>query len=369
MNVKDSALVLGVETSCDETSLALYRGGSGLLGQVLHSQINVHRPYGGVVPELAARDHVRRLEPLMSELLTNSAVKADDIDLVAYTAGPGLAGALLTGAVFARSLAFMLQKPCTGVHHMEAHLLSVNLDSSAPPEPYVALLVSGGHTMVAVVEGLGKYSILGSSLDDACGEAFDKVAKLLGLEYPGGPALSKLAQHGRAGACRFSRPMAGRPGLDMSFSGLKTQVLREVHKRAGVASASSERGGVMPSPTGLSDDSKADVARAFEECVVDVLTDRSVRALEQTGCESLVVAGGVGANQPLRQSLKAQLHRRGMRLYIPPVQYCTDNAAMVAYLGWRRRQQATEPTQNHGQAMVRARWPIDSLEPVPQPSH
>ena len=363
--IAEDILTLGIETSCDETSLALYHGGRGLLGQVVHSQSDLHGDYGGVVPELAARDHANRLMPLMKSLLEKCQRQIEDIGLIAYTRGPGLAGALMAGAGYARALAYILGRPCVGLHHMEAHLLSVNLDEAPADGAYIALLVSGGHTLVAEVAGLGSYTILGASLDDACGEAFDKTAKLLGLGYPGGPALAKLAEQGRSGAVRFSRPMAGRAGLDMSFSGLKTQVLRHMQRQVRAQASAPGQGDDLPDPDLLDEATKADIARAFEECVVDVLADRALRALEDCGRSSLVVAGGVGANRSLRRRLETELGSRGMRLYIPPVQYCTDNAAMVAYLGWRRRTQARPALEPMPEGIVAPRWPIDSLDPPP----
>jgi N6-L-threonylcarbamoyladenine synthase len=338
--------VLGIETSCDETAAAIYDGNAGLLGHCLHSQVSMHAEYGGVVPELASRDHVRRLLPLVEAVLAEAHTRPDEIDGVAYTAGPGLAGALLVGGAVARSLAMAWDRPAVGVHHLEGHLLAPMLEAQAPTFPFLALLVSGGHTLLADVRGLGEYRIIGSSLDDAAGEAFDKTAKLLGLPYPGGPALAQLAQRGRAGRYRFPRPMLDRPGLDFSFSGLKTAVV--------VATRGAE----------LSEQDRADVAFEFQEAVVETLVAKCARAITQTSLSTLVVAGGVGANRHLRQQLSALGQRLGLKILYPRPEFCTDNAAMIAYAGYRRLSEG-----EHDGLAIRAvaRWPLDTLHP-PRPT-
>lgn len=334
--------VLGIETSCDETGVAVYDSGSGLLAHGLHSQAALHAAYGGVVPELASRDHVRKLLPLVHRVLEDAGAGPGSLDGVAYTAGPGLAGALLVGATFGRALAFALDVPAAGVHHMEAHLLAPMLEPDPPEFPFLALLVSGGHTLLVDVQEVGCYRILGESLDDAAGEAFDKTATLLGLPYPGGPALAELARRGDAGRFRFPRPMTDRPGLDFSFSGLKTYALNAVREHA-------------HDPR-----SRADIARAFEEAVVDTLAIKCRRAIEQTGAGTLVLSGGVGANLRLRERLETLAQARGVRISYPPPAFCTDNGAMVAYAGCRRLMKGeTEPVQ----ITIRARWPLDSLRP------
>ncbi|AMN45729.1 N6-L-threonylcarbamoyladenine synthase [Steroidobacter denitrificans] len=334
--------VLGIETSCDETAAAVYDGERGLLSHCLYSQAQMHAEYGGVVPELASRDHVRKLLPLVERALCEAALEPEQIDAVAYTAGPGLAGALLVGASVARSLAFAWDCPVVGVHHLEGHLLAPLLDADAPDFPFLALLVSGGHTLIAQVRGLGDYEIIGTSLDDAAGEAFDKTAKLLGLPYPGGPALAQLARQGRAGRFRLPRPMLDRPGLDFSFSGLKTAVV--------VATRGVE----------LDAQGRADVACEFQQAVVDTLLAKCVRAIAQTGLSTLVVAGGVGANRALRQALTTLGERRGVRVLYPRPEFCTDNAAMIAYAGYRR---LIEGEQDGLQIRAAARWPLDTLRP------
>ncbi len=311
--------VLGIETSCDETGVAVYDTARGLRAHALYSQIALHAEYGGVVPELASRDHVRKLLPLVRQTLADAGMDASELDGVAYTAGPGLVGALLVGAGVARSLAWALDVPAIGVHHMEGHLLAPLLEDEPgrdrPEPPFVALLVSGGHTQLIHVEALGRYRLLGETLDDAAGEAFDKTAKLMGLPYPGGPQLAALAEQGRPGVFRFARPMTDRPGLDFSFSGLKTQVL--------LAWQNSDR----------SDGTRADIARGFEDAVVDTLSIKCERALDASGCETLVVAGGVGANKRLRAKLDEVTRRRGGRVSFPRPQFCTDNGAMIAFAG------------------------------------
>jgi N6-L-threonylcarbamoyladenine synthase len=332
--------VLGLETSCDETGVAVYDSERGLLGHALYSQVKLHEEYGGVVPELASRDHVRKLLPLVQEALKQSGTQRSEIQGIAYTAGPGLVGALLVGACLARSLAFALKVPVTGVHHMEGHLLAPMLEDSKPEFPFLALLVSGGHTLLVEVQGVGSYRTLGESIDDAAGEAFDKVAKLLGLPYPGGPALAALAETGRAGKFHFPRPMTDRPGLDFSFSGLKTAVLVALKTAA------------------KDEQTKADVARAFEDAVVETLSIKCERALKETGLRRLVVAGGVGANKRLRERLKAMCEKQGGQVFYPRAEFCTDNGAMIAYAGWLRLQHG-KPAETP----VTARWPLDSLTP------
>ncbi len=311
-------LVLGIETSCDETGLALYDDKKGLLGHVLHSQVKMHAEYGGVVPELASRDHILRILPLLSELLGECGYAKTDIDAIAYTAGPGLMGALLTGASVARSLAWTLGVPAVEVHHMEGHLLAPMLEDRPPAFPFLALLVSGGHTMLVEVSGIGVYKRLGESLDDAAGEAFDKTAQLLGLGYPGGPNIAKAAERGNASKYTFPRPMMDRPGLDFSFSGLKTSVLTAVQK---VNDLDAERD---------------HVAAGFQEAVVDVLSKKVARALKQTTLKTLVIAGGVGANQALRGRLQALGEKLDVEVRYPRVEFCTDNGAMIAFAGCRR---------------------------------
>ncbi len=313
-------LVLGIETSCDETGVALYDGARGLVGHALYSQVEVHAPYGGVVPELASRDHVRKLLPLLEEVFDQASVDRADLNGVAFTAGPGLIGALLVGASFGRSLAWSLGVPAVAVHHMEGHLLAPMLEEPAPAFPFVALLVSGGHTLLVQVEGVGAYQLLGESVDDAAGEAFDKTAKLLGLPYPGGPELARLAQQGDPTRYRFPRPMTDRPGLDFSFSGLKTFAMTTLRD------ADTEP------------QTRADIARAFEDAVVDTLAIKCKRALEQTGLNRLVVAGGVGANRSLRARLQTLLDERNGQVFYPRPEFCTDNGAMIAYAGFRRLQ-------------------------------
>ncbi len=332
--------VLGIETSCDETAAAIYDGAVGLRSHRLFSQVDLHAQYGGVVPELASRDHVRKLLPLIEAALSDAGLKADEIDGIAYTAGPGLVGALLVGASVARSLAFAWDKPALGVHHLEGHLLAPMLEPQAPTFPFLALLVSGGHTLLAEVRGIGDYEIIGASVDDAAGEAFDKTAKLLGLSYPGGPALAKLADSGQPGRFKFPRPMLDRPGLDFSFSGLKTAVVVALRNLT------------------LDDAMRADVAAEFQCAVVDTLAAKCERALDQTGFDAIVVAGGVGANRALRERLAVMGQRRGVRVYYPRPEFCTDNAAMIAYAGYRRL-----VAGQHDDLAIRAtaRWPLDTL--------
>lgn len=338
--------VLGIETSCDETGVAVYDIAGGLRAHALYSQVALHAEYGGVVPELASRDHVRKLLPLIRQTLADAGLSVDDLDGVAYTAGPGLVGALLVGAGVARALAWALEVPAIGVHHMEGHLLAPLLEddpAGRPEPPFVALLVSGGHTQLVHVEAIGRYRLLGETLDDAAGEAFDKTAKMMGLPYPGGPQLAALAEQGRPGTYRFARPMTDRPGLDFSFSGLKTQVL--------LAWQQSDQ----------SDVTRADIARGFEDAVVDTLAIKCTRALEATGCDTLVVAGGVGANKRLRAKLQAMAEARGGRVGFPRPAFCTDNGAMIAFAGALRLQAG-----QHDDASVRVtpRWDMAALAPV-----
>jgi N6-L-threonylcarbamoyladenine synthase len=338
--------VLGIETSCDETAAAVFDGeaalqhGQGLLSHRLFSQVEMHARYGGVVPELASRDHVHKILPLIAAALADAGVEPTDIQGVAYTAGPGLVGALLVGGSVARSLAYAWGCPTVGIHHLEGHLLAPMLEPVPPQFPFLALLVSGGHTLLAAVEGVGRYRILGSSVDDAAGEAFDKTAKLLGLPYPGGPALAKLAASGRPGQFKFPRPMLDRPGLDFSFSGLKTAVV--------VATKNLDLDAVT----------RADVAAEFQQAVVDTLVAKCRRALEQTGLQALVVAGGVGANQQLRQALADLGAKMGVAVSYPRPSFCTDNAAMIAYAGWCR----LAAGERDGLSIrATARWPLDTL--------
>ncbi len=327
--------VLGIETSCDETGVAVYDGERGLLAHRLYSQIDLHRLYGGVVPELASRDHVQRLLPMIRDCLAEAGLER--VDGVAYTAGPGLVGALLVGSALGRSLAYAWDVPSVAIHHMEAHLLAPMLESSAPEFPFVALLVSGGHTMLVRVDGVGVYRVLGESVDDAAGEAFDKTAKLLGLPYPGGPELARLAQDGRPGAVVLPRPMTDRPGLDFSFSGLKTAAMMSVRRG----------------------DAPADIAQGFEDAVIETLAIKCRRALEQESVSSLVVAGGVGANRRLRE----RLGELGWPVFYPRPEFCTDNGAMIAYAGYvRLAAGASEPLA----IAARARWPLDTLTPPTQ---
>jgi N6-L-threonylcarbamoyladenine synthase len=341
-------LVLGIESSCDETGLALYDTHRGLLAHALHSQIAMHREYGGVVPELASRDHIRRVLPLLREVLEHADVTPAAIDAIAFTQGPGLAGALLVGAGVANALAMAWQKPVIGIHHLEGHLLSPLLAHTPPSFPFVALLVSGGHTQLMRVTDVGVYEMLGETLDDAAGEAFDKTAKMLGLPYPGGPQLAKLAQSGQPGRFRFSRPMTDRPGLEFSFRGLKTAVRTAL-------------------PADADAQTRADLALAFEEAVTDTLAIKCRRALQETGLKRLVVAGGVGANRRLRDKF-AQMERDGeAEMHFARPEFCTDNAAMIAYAGWARYRAgdvgAKDDSAGNG-IQARARWPLQQLEPA-----
>ncbi|MDC1287215.1 tRNA (adenosine(37)-N6)-threonylcarbamoyltransferase complex transferase subunit TsaD [Gammaproteobacteria bacterium] len=338
--------VLGIESSCDETGIAVYDTETGQIWQRLYSQIEKHREYGGVVPELASRDHIVKAAPMLVDILTETG-GIDALDGIAYTRGPGLMGALMVGANLARGLAFACDLPILGVHHMEGHLLAPMLAGDNPELPFVALLVSGGHTLLVEVRELGSYRILGESLDDAVGEAFDKTAKLLGLPYPGGPELAALADSVDHSRFEFPRPMTNRPGLDFSFSGLKTAALTLVRKNEP-----------------LDDELRAAIAHAFQEAVVDTLRIKCMRALEQTGYQSLVVAGGVGANRRLRSELQQQVQAIGARLYFPALEYCTDNGAMIAYAGALRLLQGQT---DKGVSDVKARWSLESLPVIDGP--
>jgi N6-L-threonylcarbamoyladenine synthase len=342
--------ILALESSCDESAAAVLDDRRGLLAHTLFSQVDLHRAYGGVVPELASRDHVQRLLPLVDTALAEAGTRPADLDGIAYTAGPGLIGALLTGSALARSLAAAWGLPTVGVHHLEGHLLAPLLEPEPPPFPHLALLVSGGHTMLIEARAIGDYRLLGETRDDAAGEAFDKSAKLLGLPYPGGPQLARLAERGRAGVHEFPRPMLDRPGLEFSFSGLKTAVLHAVR--------------ALPADAGETD--RADIARALEEAVVDTLVAKAMRALEETGLDALVVSGGVGANLRLRGKLQAAAQRRGVRVYHPRLEFCTDNAAMIAVAGLARL--AAGERDGPG-IRARARWPLDSLRPPAAAQH
>jgi N6-L-threonylcarbamoyladenine synthase len=333
--------VLALETSCDETACAVYDGSRGLLAHRLHSQVDLHARYGGVVPELASRDHVARVVPLLQETLAEAGLGYADLSAVAYTAGPGLIGALMVGAAVAAGIATAHGLPLVAVHHMEGHLLAPMLETPRPQFPFTALLVSGDHTLLVSVEGVGRYTLLGESLDDAVGEAFDKTAKLLGLPYPGGPHLARLAERGRPGVFRFPRPMVDRPGLDFSFSGLKTAVLTRL-------------------PADADEQTRADIAQAFEDAVTETLAIKCGRALDQTGHGALVVAGGVGANRRLRVRLADLAAQRGCQLFFPRPAFCTDNAAMIAYAGWARRAEGQAPG---GALFTTPRWTLDQLRP------
>ena len=339
-------IVLGIETSCDETAAAVYDTARGLRSHCLFSQVATHAPFGGVVPELASRDHIRKLLPLIDTALSRAGVGPGDLSGVAYTAGPGLVGALLVGATVGVGLAVGWGLPAVPVHHMEAHLLAALLEDEKPEFPFVALLVSGGHSLLVEVAGLGRYRILGETLDDAAGEAFDKGAKLLGLPYPGGPALARLAESGRVGQFRFPRPMLKVPGLDFSFSGLKTALAIKVRELEA-------RGPIGP-------DLRADLAADYQQAIVDTLVGKSVRALSATGLRRLVVAGGVGANRALREQLRAELLRGGGTVYYPRTEFCTDNGAMIAFTGCQRLALAPNDYSSV-RVQARPRWPLEEL--------
>ncbi|UZE95883.1 tRNA (adenosine(37)-N6)-threonylcarbamoyltransferase complex transferase subunit TsaD [Alkalimarinus alittae] len=340
-------IVLGIETSCDETGIALFDSEQGLLSHALYSQVELHADYGGVVPELASRDHIRKILPLIDEVLIAAKLDKSDINAIAYTAGPGLVGALMVGAAVGQSLALVLGIPAVGVHHMEGHLLAPMLEASPPAFPFVALLVSGGHTQLVKVEGIGRYELLGDSVDDAAGEAFDKAAKMLGLDYPGGPRIAKLAESGDVSRFRFPRPMTDRPGLDFSFSGLKTFTLNttQQHKVNGV----------------VDEQTKADIAAAFQSAVVDTLTIKCRRALRQTEMKRLVIAGGVSANTSLREALETMVSKEKAEVFYARPEFCTDNGAMIAFAGCQRLMAG-----QHDDRSLKAtpRWPLESLPAI-----
>ncbi|AZZ97186.1 MULTISPECIES: tRNA (adenosine(37)-N6)-threonylcarbamoyltransferase complex transferase subunit TsaD [Pseudoalteromonas] len=335
--------ILGIESSCDETGIAIYDDEQGLLAHQLYSQVKVHADYGGVVPELASRDHVRKTIPLIEAAFKQAGCGPESLDGIAYTAGPGLVGALLVGTSIGRSLAFGWNIPAVAVHHMEGHLLAPMLEEEMPEFPFVALLVSGGHTMMVKVAGIGEYEVLGESVDDAAGEAFDKTAKLLGLDYPGGPMLAKLATKGVAGRFVFPRPMTDRPGLDFSFSGLKTAAANTIKS------------------AGDDEQTKADIAHAFQTAVVDTLAIKCKRALKETGIKRLIIAGGVSANTELRTKLERMMQGMKGKVYYPRTEFCTDNGAMIAYAGMQRLKagQTAELSMK-----TQPRWPLDSLPPL-----
>ncbi|MAD89363.1 MAG: tRNA (adenosine(37)-N6)-threonylcarbamoyltransferase complex transferase subunit TsaD [Pseudoalteromonas sp.] len=335
--------ILGIESSCDETGIAIYDDELGLLAHKLYSQVKVHADYGGVVPELASRDHVRKTIPLIDEAFKEAGCGPEDIDGVAYTAGPGLVGALLVGTSIGRSLAFAWDKPAVAVHHMEGHLLAPMLEDEQPEFPFVALLVSGGHTMMVKVAGIGEYEVLGESVDDAAGEAFDKTAKLLGLDYPGGPLLAKMAEQGTPDRFTFPRPMTDKPGLDFSFSGLKTAAANTIRSE------------------GDDEQTKADIAHAFQTAVIDTLAIKCKRALKQTGIKRLVIAGGVSANTELRQKLERMMQGMKGQVFYPRTEFCTDNGAMIAFAGMQRLKAKQYATLD---MKTQPRWPIESLPPL-----
>jgi N6-L-threonylcarbamoyladenine synthase len=341
-------LVLGVESSCDETGFALYDTEHGLRSHALYSQVAMHEEYGGVVPELASRDHIRRAIPLLEQVLKEAGVPRSAIDAIAYTQGPGLAGALLVGASVACSLGLALDRPVLGVHHLEGHLLSPLLASDPPEFPFVALLISGGHTQLMRVDGVGQYTLLGETLDDAAGEAFDKSAKLLGLGYPGGPAISRLAEFGDPDVYKLPRPMLHSKDLNFSFSGLKTAVLTVVKNQT----------------SNICEQDKANIARAFVDAIVDVLMAKCLTALKHTGLKRLVIAGGVGANRQLREALNAAATKRRFRVFYPELQFCTDNGAMIAFAGAMRLQLNPSAAKRDYAFNVRPRWPLDELRAV-----
>jgi N6-L-threonylcarbamoyladenine synthase len=352
-------IVLGIETSCDETGVALYNttpwenhapAHQGILGQALHSQIAMHRDYGGVVPELASRDHIRRVLPLLDDALKEAGLQLRDIDAIAYTQGPGLAGALLVGSAFAKSLAQGLNLPSIGVHHLEGHLLSPLLGVSVPEFPFIALLVSGGHTQLMLVSGVGKYQLLGETLDDAAGEAFDKTAKLLGLDYPGGAAISKLAEKGQSGQFDLPKPMLHSGDLDFSFSGLKTAVLNQVKKYEALGIKNSEEIATF----------HANLARSFVDSLVAVLVSKSEKALKKTGCKHVVLAGGVGANLQLRAALNASAKKNRFEVHYPPVHLCTDNGVMIAFAGALRMLAENNGSTTSGAFDIKPRWDLAS---------
>lgn len=340
--------VLGIETSCDETGVAIYDSDRGLLGHALYSQVELHGEYGGVVPELASRDHIRKLLPLIDKLLKDCSLKKQDLDAIAYTLGPGLIGALMVGACTGRALAYSLDVPALGVHHMEGHLLAPMLEENPPEFPFIALLVSGGHSQLVRVDGIGEYKLLGESLDDAAGEAFDKAAKMLDLDYPGGPEIARYAEKGTPDRFRFPRPMTDRPGLEFSFSGLKTYTLNTVanHQQA----------------NGLPDEQTcADIAWAFQDAVVDTLVIKCRRALQQENLKTLIIAGGVAANKRLREKLESTLTKIQSNVFYARQEFCTDNGAMIAYAGCQRL--LAGQTDNLS-VLAKARWPMDNLDTI-----
>lgn len=340
--------VLGIETSCDETGVAIYDSEAGLLAEELYSQIEIHAEYGGVIPELASRDHIRKTLPLIQKAMKDASVSPQQLGGIAYTAGPGLVGALLVGGSIGRSLGMGWGIPVIGVHHMEGHLLAPMLEENPPQFPFVALLVSGGHTQLVEVKGIGQYTLLGESLDDAAGEAFDKVGKMLGLAYPGGPNVAKLALQGERGKFTFPRPMTNRPGLDFSFSGLKTFVRNTIEECKGDKSD-------------LDEQTKADIAVAFEDAVAETLAIKCRRALQATGLKTLVIAGGVSANLRLRQVLEDSLAKAGGKLFYAQPRFCTDNGAMIAYAGCQRLLAGQHDSLD---IKARPRWPLDTLPPL-----
>ncbi|MGB2241936.1 MAG: tRNA (adenosine(37)-N6)-threonylcarbamoyltransferase complex transferase subunit TsaD [Porticoccaceae bacterium] len=341
-------LVLGIETSCDETGFAVYDSKKGLLAHSLYSQVALHADYGGVVPELASRDHVRKILPMLNEVLAKSGIDKHSIDGIAYTAGPGLMGALMVGGSMATALGFTLDVPVIGVHHMEGHLLAPMLENSPPEFPFVALLVSGGHTQLVLVKGIGSYQLLGESLDDAAGEAFDKTAKMLDLDYPGGPVLADMAEKGQAQRFEFPRPMTDRPGLDFSFSGLKTHTRNLIEKYRG--------DDVLPD-----EQTVVDICAGFQEAVVDTLVIKCRRALEQTGMKKLVIAGGVSANKRLREKLEAELAKNNAEVFYARHEFCTDNGAMIAYAGCQR---LLAGETSDLALSVTPRWPLQNLSSI-----
>lgn len=336
--------VLGIETSCDETGVAIYDSEQGILAERLYSQIALHKEFGGVVPELASRDHVVKLLPLIDEVLKEADCSRDNLDGIAYTSGPGLVGALMVGAATAQSLSYLWGIPAIGVHHMEGHLLAPMLEENTPEFPLVALLVSGGHTQLVLVETIGEYQLLGESLDDAAGEAFDKAAKMLGLSYPGGPAIAKAAETGNSRAYDFPRPMVGKPGLDFSFSGIKTFTLTTVERE-----------------TEITDEIRADIAASFQQAMIDTLVIKCKRALKQTGAKRLIIAGGVSANTLLRQELDKMVKRERAELFYARPEFCTDNGAMIAYAGCKRLEAGQSTPLS---ISVRPRWPLIELESI-----
>ncbi|OOF59616.1 tRNA (adenosine(37)-N6)-threonylcarbamoyltransferase complex transferase subunit TsaD [Rodentibacter genomosp. 2] len=340
--------ILGIETSCDETGVAIYDEEKGLIANQLYTQIALHADYGGVVPELASRDHIRKTTPLIQAALAEANLTAEQIDGVAYTSGPGLVGALLVGSTIARALAYAWNVPAIGVHHMEGHLLAPMLDENRPHFPFIALLASGGHTQLVQVEGVGKYKVIGESIDDAAGEAFDKTAKLLGLDYPGGAALSHLAEKGSPTRFTFPRPMTDRPGLDFSFSGLKTFAANTVNQ-------------AIKAEGELTEQTKADIAYAFQEAVIDTLAIKCKRALKETGYQRLVIAGGVSANKKLRESLAKMMKDLKGEVFYPQPQFCTDNGAMIAYTGFLRLKQGQH---DELEIEVKPRWPMTELSTI-----